>query len=92
MCRVMQLFAFFKGLESCETLFGDLGRDLEVVIKTAASTNSRNTNSRGPRSREAPERRLGKRGWSAALAAYLITASISLHVPTAPNPFLDPAV
>ena len=28
----------------------------------------------------------------AALAADLITALISLHVPTPPNPFLDPAV
>ena len=83
--------------------------DLEAVIKSAASAASRKTKSRGPRSREAPGRRLGKRtaagrGASldlgpldlvfleAALAADLITASISLHVPIPGNPFLDPAV
>ena len=35
--------------------------DLEAVIKSAASAASRKTKSKGPRSREAPGRRLGKR-------------------------------
>ena len=73
-----------------------------------SSAASRKTKSRGPTVREAPRRRLGKRtaagrGASldlrplevflqAALAADLIAASISLHVPMSARPFLDPAV
>ena len=69
---------------------------MEAVTKWVDSAASRKTKSRGPRSGEAPGRRLGKRtaaGWDAsldlgpldlvfleaALAANLITASISLH-------------
>ena len=66
-CKVISLFVVLKGLESGKfffaylgTLFQDfqtwegLGRELEAVIKSAASAASRKTRSRGPRSREAP--------------------------------------
>ena len=57
-CRVIQLFVVFGKFGNL-LLVLDLG--LEAVIKSAASAASRKTESRGPRSREAPGRRLGKR-------------------------------
>ena len=69
--------------------------DLEAVIKSAASTERPGDGSAGGRRpRGAP---LGLASLNlvfgeAVLAADLITASKSLHVPTTANPFLDPAV
>ena len=79
------------------------------MIKPAASAASRKTKSWGPRLRDAPGRRLGKRTAAgrgapldlgpldllslvAALADKLITASISIRVPTPDSPFLDSSV
>ena len=76
---------------------------------SAASAAPRKTQSRVPRAREVPGRRLAKRtaagrgasldlgpldlvSLEAALAADLIAASISFHIPLQPNLFLDPAV
>ena len=76
---------------------------MEAVIKSGAA--SRKANIRESRGAQpSPAVRMPSRRplapldlWilvflEAALAADLITASISLHVPTAAKPFLDPAV
>ena len=82
--------------------FRHFGRALEAVIKSAASAASRKTKSRGPRSREAPGRRFGKRTAASRGApwifvpwtrsSWMIMASISFHVPMSAHPILDPAV
>ena len=109
MCRIIPLVVFEGSVWKAVNLFWKVwDRGLEVATKSAASAASRKTKSRGPRSREAPGRRLGKRTATGrgtplepcpldvffleAALAADLSKSKSIHLAPAGNPFLDPAV